>query len=110
VELKQKFHGRKMTVEVDSVKDAWSLAEAGVDIIQLDKVPLPELGAFVPAFKQRYPMAPRLAAAGGITRENVKEYAALGVDLLVTSSPYSGKPADITARMIPLETGSARNA
>jgi molybdenum transport protein len=98
--FKQQFLGHKITVEVDSVQDAWTLAETGVDIIQLDKVPLSELAAFVPVFKQRYPLI-RLAAAGGINQENVQDYAALGIDLLVTSWLYSGKPADIAAKMIP---------
>ena len=40
-----------------------------------------------------------IAAAGGINLENVKAYAASGVDLLVTSAMYWGKPADIAVVM-----------
>ena len=44
-----------------------------------------------------------MAAAGGINEDNAKAYAATGVDLLVTSAMYWGKPADIAARMEALE-------
>ena len=40
-----------------------------------------------------------VAAAGGIDLDNAKAYAATGVDLLVTSAMYWGKPADIGATM-----------
>jgi molybdenum transport protein len=99
--FKKRFQGHKITVEVESAADGWKLAETGaVDIIQMDKIPLQELAAFVPAFKARHP-AILLAAAGGINQENVRDYAATGVDLLVTSWLYFGKPADIAAKMIP---------
>lgn len=103
-DLKSQFQGHKITVEVESIEHARILAETGaVDIIQLDKIPLAEIAAFAPEFKQRYPGA-LLAAAGGINQENAGDYAGTGVDLLVTSQLYFGKPADIAARMIPAAT------
>ena len=36
-----------------------------------------------------------IAAAGGINAANAAEYAATGVDVLVTSWVYFGKPEDI---------------
>jgi molybdenum transport protein len=96
--LQQQFHEKKIAVEVETIADAWALAEAGVEILQLDKVPLDTLKTFVPEFKQRYPTL-KLAAAGGITPDNVEHYAATGLDLLVTSAMYFGKPADIAAKM-----------
>jgi len=103
-DLRTKFQGHKITVEVDSLPDARTLAETGgVDIIQLDKIPLKEIAAFVPEFKKSHP-AILLAAAGGIHQENVRDYAATGVDLLVTSWLYYGKPADIAAKIIPRTT------
>lgn len=101
-QLKQQFQGHKITVEVDSQQDALTLAKTGgVDIIQLDKIPLPELASFVGEFKKFHPSI-LLAAAGGINQENVRDYAATGVDLLVTSWLYFGKPADIAVRMTPV--------
>jgi len=40
--------------------------------------------------------------SGGINLDNVAEYAAAGADVLVTSAPYSAKPADLTTKMEPL--------
>ena len=40
-----------------------------------------------------------ISAAGGINASNAAEYAATGVDLLVTSWVYFGKPEDIKMRM-----------
>jgi molybdenum transport protein len=97
--LKQTFQEKKIAVEVDIIDDAWISADAGVDMIQLDKVSLDTLKEFVPEFKQRYP-AIKLAAAGGITPDNVQIYAATGIDLLVTSALYFGKPADIATKMV----------
>jgi molybdenum transport protein len=100
--LKQSFQEKKIAIEVDTIDDAWTLADAGVDMIQLDKVPLETLKQFVPEFKQRYPTL-KLAAAGGITADNVELYGATGLDLLVTSALYFGKPADIAAKMAATE-------
>ena len=38
-------------------------------------------------------------AAGGINGDNAAEYAATGVDVLVTSWPYWGRPADMKVVM-----------
>ncbi len=96
--LKQRFQEHKICIEVETVEDALVVAASGVDIIQLDKMPLGTLKELAQNLKQRYPDI-KLAAAGGITLNNVQEYAATGVDLLVTSSLYFGKPADIAAKM-----------
>ena len=58
------------------------------------------MASLVKAVKAAAPHA-AVAAAGGINLENVKAYAATGVDLLVTSAMYWGKPADIGAKMEP---------
>lgn len=99
-QLQQLFPEKKIAVEVEQVEEAWQLAAVGVDLIQLDKVPLDALKTFVPQFKARYP-AIKLAAAGGITLDNAADYAASQIDLLVTSALYVSKPADIAAKMTP---------
>jgi molybdenum transport protein len=96
--LKQRFQEHKISIEVETVEDAMSVAASGVDIIQLDKMPMATLKELAQNLKQNYPQV-KLAAAGGVTLNNVHEYAATGVDLLVTSSLYFGKPADIAAKM-----------
>ncbi|MBD2667216.1 nicotinate-nucleotide pyrophosphorylase [Richelia sinica FACHB-800] len=97
-QLRQRFPEQKICIEVETVEDAWMVAQAGVDLIQFDKIPTSELTALVQQLKQQYPTL-KLAAAGGINLENVKNYASTGVDILVTSCTYFGKPADIGAKM-----------
>jgi len=43
-----------------------------------------------------------LSAAGGINEQNAAEYAATGVDILVLSSVYFGKPSDIRVTISPV--------
>ncbi len=102
-ELKHRFQECKIGMEVETASEAWAIAEAGVDIIQFDKVSCADLKALVPSLKHQYPSV-KLAAAGGINLDNVREYASTGVDLLVTSYPYFGKPADIGVKMLNLES------
>lgn len=104
-ELKQRFQEYKIGMEVETAAEAWAIAEAGVDIIQFDKVSCAALKALVTELKHQYP-AIKLAAAGGINLDNIRDYASTGVDLLVTSYPYFGKPADIGVKMFNLESPS----
>ena len=60
----------------------------------MDKLGPEELAALVKAVRAVAPQVV-VAAAGGINIDNAGAYAATGVDLLVTSSMYWGKPADI---------------
>lgn len=97
--LRHRNQEKKIGVEVDSEEEAVAVAEAGVDLVQFDKLSVAELTAITVRLKAKFP-ALKIGAAGGITSANAKDYAATGVDLLVTTSPYFGKPADIQARMI----------
>jgi molybdenum transport protein len=64
----------------------------------VDKLAPADLASLVKAVRAVAPQA-AVAAAGGIDLDNAKAYAATGVDLLVTSAMYWGKPADIGATM-----------
>jgi len=104
-ELKHRFQECKIGMEVETATDAWAIAAAVVDIIQFDKVSCADLKPLVAAIKHQYPTI-KLAAAGGINLDNVRDYASTGIDLLVTSYPYFGKPADIGVKMLNLESPS----
>ena len=78
--------------------DAVRLAQAGVDGIQLDKVPARELAALVPQLRALAPHI-TLIAAGGINLQNAAEYAATGVDGLATTCLHFAKPLDMSVRM-----------
>ena len=97
-QIKKRAKEKKIGVEVTDERSALAAAAAGADIIQIDKLGPQELTAFVRALRSAAPQVV-IAAAGGITLDNVKAYAATGVDLLVTSAMYWGKPADIGVTM-----------
>lgn len=81
-------------VEVPAGTTFLEAAEAGVDIIQVDKMEPARLAELVRAARAAgHPTV--ISAAGGVNADNAAAYAATGVDLLVTSWVYWGKPADI---------------
>ena len=97
--LKARCPERRIVVEAASTPDALEAAEAGADVIQLEKF-APEA---VTAFAALLPANWRgtLAAAGGITAANAAHYAGSGAAVLVTSWPYTAPPADISVRIRP---------
>ena len=98
--IKARVPEKKVTVEVKSVDEAFRLLKAGVDVVQLDKLSVEEVREVV-RFRNEKAPASKVAAAGGINRENIELYASTGVDIIVLSYPYFGKPADIKVRIEP---------
>ncbi|WP_298292850.1 ModD protein [Thiomonas sp.] len=86
-------------IEAEDAADALAAARAGADGVQLDKMTVEQLGALVPQLRK---LQPRLTinAAGGIRPDNAAQFAACGVDVLVTSSLYNAKAADFGAEMV----------
>jgi molybdenum transport protein len=97
-DLKKRAREKKISVEVTDRATAVRAVATGVDIVQVDKMEPEELRKLVRAVREASP-ATVVAAAGGINESNARAYAATGVDLLVTSAMYWGKPADIAVRM-----------
>ncbi|MGE0629993.1 MAG: ModD protein [Hyphomicrobiaceae bacterium] len=85
---------RRLAAEAGSFDEAVALAQAGAEIVQVDKMSPDEVAA-VATRLQAMPMRPLLAAAGGINPSNAQAYAAAGADLLVTSQPYYAPPRDV---------------
>ena len=74
---------KKIEVEVRSLEQAVEAAEAGADIIMFDNMPPSEIRRCLSALSGRSLREGHLfEASGGITMENVEEYAATGVDIL----------------------------
>lgn len=96
-EIKAHCVEKKLFVEAD-VEQARVLARAGVDGIQLDKIPVDELAALVPELRAIDPRV-TLIAAGGVNPQNAAAYAATGVDGLATTAPFAAKPLDMSIRM-----------
>lgn len=98
-ELRAKVAEKKLLVEA-SAEEALVLARAGVDGVQLDKVPVGQMAALVAELKAIDPHL-TVIAAGGINPGNMGAYAATGVDALVTTAPFTAKPVDMSVRMGP---------
>jgi molybdenum transport protein len=97
-EIKKQACEKKVIVEVEDFENAKKMAYAGVDGIQFDKVSCADLQKFVVMLKEKWPQV-TLIAAGGINQENIEEYVKTGVDAIVTSCVFHGKPLDISAKM-----------
>jgi len=78
---------KKIEVEVRSLAEAAEAAEAGADIIMLDNMSPGEIRICLDALKERRLHEGRLfEASGGITHENLGEYAGSGVDIISMGS------------------------
>lgn len=92
--LKRSAPERRLTVEAHGPEEALTLARAGAEVLQVDKLSPAEVAALRRELLQVAPDA-ILAAAGGINATNAEAYAAAGADILVTSSPYYAPPRDV---------------
>ncbi len=92
--LKTALPEKKIVVEVKDLAAAQAWTDAGADVLQLEKF-TPEALADCAQRLASHPRRPILAAAGGVNVQNAIAYAQAGADMLVTSAPYYGKPADV---------------
>lgn len=95
-ELKKKAPETKIIIEADTSEEAVQIARSGADIVQLDKIVPTKLPGCVEAIRSANSNI-LISAAGGINEANAAEYAATGIDIIVLSSVYFGKPSDIGA-------------
>lgn len=96
--LRQTQPEKKIVVEVADVAEALLWAEAGADVLQLEKFAPAQVAACRAALPVHLPphsQRPLLAAAGGIKADNAAAYVAAGADLLVSSAPYTAPPRDV---------------
>jgi molybdenum transport protein len=89
--LRREAPEKKLAIEVTAVAEARDAIEAGFDIIQLEKM-TPD---GVAAVKQIARAGVLLAVAGGVTPANAGDYVRAGAGLIVSSWPYTAKPADV---------------
>lgn len=99
-EIKKRSHGRHITVEVNNTDDAIQLTKSGVDALQIDSIPAKELQPLVKKIREINADL-IIAASGNINLSNVTDFAQSGVNLLVTSWPYYGNPADFYVNIEP---------
>ena len=78
---------KKIEVEVRNLAEAAEAAEAGADIVMFDNMSPGEIRICLDALKERGLHMGRLfEASGGITHENLLEYASSGVDIVSMGS------------------------
>lgn len=98
--LRMEAPEKKIIVEADTVEEALAALQGQPDVLQLDKFSLSEIRRLRATVEERASNC-LLSIAGGIHRDNVSDYAATGVSLIVTSSPYYAEPADIKVVLQP---------
>lgn len=92
--FKQRVGSGKIEVETTSPEEALEAARAGADIVMLDNM-TPEQIARTIKMLEEAGLRKRvsLEASGGITPDNIAEYAATGVDIISTSYMTMRSPA-----------------
>jgi molybdenum transport protein len=97
-QLRQQAPEKMLMLEAETEADALAIAHAGADVLQLDKLKPAALRALIPQLRAIAPRM-RISAAGGINLHNVADYAASGVDVLITSSMYHAPLCDFGVTM-----------
>ena len=92
---------KKLVIEVDTPKEALAAAEAGFDVVQMEKFAVADVMRTADLVKPRNPRVV-LASAGGIDPTNAAAHVAAGADMLVTSWPYTARPRDVQVRLEPV--------
>ncbi|NTW56512.1 MAG: ModD protein [Chlorobiaceae bacterium] len=98
--LKKRAPEHKVITEADSFDEALSFAGSGADVVQVDKMKPELLSELAERIHSEFPGV-AVSAAGGINAENASLYAATGIDIMVLSSVYFGKPSDIAVSLHP---------
>ncbi|MEM2935718.1 MAG: carboxylating nicotinate-nucleotide diphosphorylase [Candidatus Bathyarchaeia archaeon] len=93
---------KKVEVEVETLNQAMEAAEAGADIVMLDNMRPEEILLILKELERKKLREKVLIeASGGITEENIKEYAMTGVDILSLGAlTHSVRAIDMNLRVI----------
>jgi len=91
---------KKLVIEVTTIAAAIAAAEAGFDMIQLEKLAPSDVATLV-GLLNGATRRPVVAVAGGVNAANAAAYAQTGADILVTSAPYLARPRDVQVRIHP---------
>jgi len=97
----------KVEVEVERIDDAIKAAEAGADIIMVDNVDPSTLAEIIRTLKDKKLRDKVLIeVSGGITPENIEEYAKMGPDIISTSYiTMKAKPIDLSLDIVEVVKG-----
>jgi len=91
---------KQCVIEAQTLDEALQAVRSGADVVQFDKASPAQLRPWCARLRAEHP-ALGLLAAGGIHAGNAADYAATGVDALVTSSLHHAPSADVGVRVEP---------
>lgn len=97
-QLKPHVVEKKIVVESENFDDAIALMQHDADVLQLDKLDLEQIGKIIEYRNEHHPLV-KILVAGGININNVKDFAAVGIDGVVTSAVYQAGMANLGARV-----------
>ncbi|MBM3252216.1 MAG: carboxylating nicotinate-nucleotide diphosphorylase [Candidatus Omnitrophica bacterium] len=96
----KKSHGVKIEVEVKNFKQYQDAALANPDIIMLDNMAVSEVRRIV-KFRKDYKLHHQLEVSGNISFDNVRSYAATGVERIsIGALTHSASSVDFTLKII----------
>ncbi len=98
--LRREAPEKKLGIEVATVAEARGAIEARFDIVQLEKMTPADVAA-VSVHARAAPHRVLAAAAGGVSPDNAGAYVRAGADLIVSSWPYTARPADVAVTIRP---------
>ena len=90
---RQSWPGRRVEVECDRAEQVAEAVAAGVDMVMLDNMSPTESADCVRLVRESNRPDTLVEVSGGVTLENVAEYAASGADLISTSVITQSAPA-----------------
>ncbi len=98
---------RPVEVEVTNVEDGLACARAGADVIMLDNFTPSDARRAIELLRDKFPRGgaygPTIEISGGVTIENVREYALAGPDRIsVGALTHSAASLDVTLDVWPL--------
>ena len=97
--LRREAPEKKRAIEVASLSEAREAIEAGFEIVQLEKMRPSDIAAAA-AIARASAANVLVAAAGGITPAEAGDYVRAGAGLIVSSWPYTAKPADVAVTIV----------
>ncbi|WP_458700123.1 ModD protein [Sulfurospirillum sp. 1307] len=86
-DIKKRIPEKKLIVESETYEEAIELIKVGVDVLQMDKVSIETLEKII-NYINKNSLHVKVLAAGGINKDNAKEFAKTGISGIVTSAMY----------------------
>ncbi len=92
IKAKRKAKGMKVEVEVENYQEARAAITSGADIIMLDNISSKMIKKIIKSAKN-LPKRPLFEVSGGITLENINQFASLGIDRISIGALTHSAPA-----------------